>query len=150
MSFVSFSSENESLLASFFDSLGFLPRIILLPPVFVMFGRIPSFPFNLILLPDLEPLIRIILEEDEPPLFEDEPPPAPVIDPVPIRMPKRPPVPTPIPDDELPLFEEEPELLPPPVIPIDDDPPPAPVPALPLLPLVPTPIAICPPTELHA
>lgn len=113
---VTSSSMYDSLSLLLVEPLDILRRMILRPPIFLILCLIFSLPFNLIrLLLDLEPLIRIILD--------DETPLAPAL----ILMPIRLPVPMPILEDE--------ELL---------EPPAEPLIPIPILPLVPTPIPIRP------
>lgn len=113
---VTSSSMYDSLSLLLVEPLDILRRMILRPPIFLILRLIFSLPFNLIrLLLDLEPLIRIILD--------DETPLAPAL----ILMPIRLPVPIPILEDE--------ELL---------EPPAEPLIPMPILPLVPTPMPIRP------
>lgn len=113
---VTSSSMYDSLSLLLVEPLDILRRMILRPPIFLILCLIFSLPFNLIrLLLDVEPLIRIILD--------DETPLAPAL----ILMPIRLPVPIPILEDE--------ELL---------EPPAEPFIPIPILPLVPTPMPIRP------
>ena len=113
---VTSSSMYDALSLLLVEPLDILRRMILRPPIFLILCLIFSLPFNLIrLLLDLEPLIRIILD--------DETPLAPAL----ILMPIRLPVPIPILEDE--------ELL---------EPPAEPLIPIPILPLVPTPMPIRP------
>lgn len=113
---VTSSSMYDSLSLLLVEPLDILRRMILRPPIFLILCLIFSLPFNLIrLLLDLEPLIRITLD--------DETPLAPALILMPIRLPL-----------PMPILEDE-ELLEPPaesLIPI------------PILPLVPTPMPIRP------
>ena len=113
---VTSSSMYDSLSLLLVEPLDILRRMIMRPPIFLILCLIFSLPFNLIrLLLDLEPLIRIILDDETP------------LSPALILMPIRLPVPMPILEDEE-LLESPAE----PLIPI------------PILPLVPTPMPIRP------